>query len=204
MKILPNWFATAALILTMGTASAQDIDIDALLSRIDARTEKYSQLTEIVQGTDANRALAAFDAMVDTGDPTLIELAISAGMAATDERLRARALWEALSRKDAVTITVDSSGLDADRKAELNEWFGAVQTWPVYQKFADSQCVNLRSSRDCAQTASFSVGGLRVDMSANIGAGINGQFTLDASGGLSGQIMNPTSKSVYPARMEIR
>ncbi len=186
------------------SVSAQDIDIDALMADIEQRSGQYEQLIGILQGTDANRALAAFDAMVASGNATMTEVAINTGLLATDSRLRARALWEALSRKDSMTTTVDTSALENDEKAALNEWVGPVQTWTLYQKFPDTQCVNLDSSASCYPGRHLSVSGLRVDMTTNYASGISAQFALDESGVLVGTIMNRATMQTYPARIEFR
>lgn len=192
-----------AICLAMA-AAAQDIDMTALEADIDARSSQYDQLIGILQGTDANRSLAAFDAMVETGNPTMIEVAVNTGLMATDSRLRARALWEALSRKDVITITVDTSGLTQEEKTSLNEWNGAVQTFSAYQRFAETQCINLASGSRCFPRNSLNVSGVHVDIAYSSDGGLAGQFTLDESGKLSGRIMNDRTKDTYPAMIEFR
>ncbi|MCE8438520.1 hypothetical protein, partial [Rhodovulum sulfidophilum] len=138
MQYLPVAVLGAISIAT--TLSAQEIDIGALMADIETRSGQYEQLIGILQGTDANRALAAFDAMVATGDPTMIEVAVNTGLSATDSRLRARALWEALSRKDAITLIIETSEIGEDDKAALDDWYGEIQTWPLNQKYPETQC----------------------------------------------------------------
>lgn len=185
-------------------AQAQIADLEALLSRIDTRSGQYQQLIEILQGADANRALAAFDVMVESGDATLIEVAINSALSATDSRIRARALWEALARKDSVSVIVDTTDLDTEEKSNLNDWFGPLQTWTLREKFPDTQCINVDASSECYPGRNLSVSGIRVDMVFNYGDGLSGQFALDETGALAGQIMRFNTKSVFPARIEFR
>ena len=196
---------TAALLFgTAGVAAAQSLDIDALIAGIDKRSTPYEALIDILQGTDGNRSLASFDAMIETGDATMIEVAVNTGISATDSRLRARALWEALSRRDALTIEIEVDELADDRKAAVKEWYGAFQTWSLQQKFPDSQCINLSSKSDCYVGRNLTASGLIVDIVYNAAPGISGQFELNGSGELSGTVMDLSSKSTYPARITFR
>ncbi len=175
------------------------------MADIDKRSGQVDQLIDILQGTDANRSLAAFDAMMATGDPTMIEVAVNTGLSATDSRLRARALWEALSRKDAMTLIIDTSELDQDEKAALDDWYGEIQTWPLNQKYPETQCINLCGyPSGCYIGRSLSVSGLRVDIKYEPSPGIAGQFALDEAGKLVGRVTDPGDKSTYPATIEFR
>lgn len=196
--------AAALLLGAAGFAAAQSIDIDKLLVEIEERSGQYDALIDILQGTDANRSLAAFDAMIETGDATMIEVAVNTGISATDSRLRARALWEALSRRDALTIEIITDELPDDRRAALKEWYGMIQTWALYQKFPGSQCINIDSNKTCYAGRNLSVSGLTLDITYNYQNGISGKFELDESGNLSGTVMELKNKTTYPARIKFR
>ncbi|WP_323717931.1 hypothetical protein [Paracoccus aminovorans] len=197
-----------ALALAFGPAPgwAQGVDLVALMAQIDKSSGQYEQLIGILQGSDSNRALAAFDAMLRSGDKTLTEVALEAGLSATDSRLRARALWEALSHKSALSIVFDEGSLDETRKQALIEWSGQVVTLPLYAAFADRQCLNLSNSRECVPDKSVSVAGLGVDIRFDgyRSYGLNAQFSLDESGTLVGLVTNPSSNATFPARIVFR
>ncbi|MEO1308146.1 MAG: hypothetical protein AAFV38_09525 [Pseudomonadota bacterium] len=176
--------------------------MNALLSEIDARAGQYSQLIEILQGTDPVRALAAFDVMLETGHKSLRETAISAAMVATDERLRARALWETLVEKDSITVNIDTEGLDDDARTALDKWIGATSTWGITGRFPETQCLNLYRTANCEVAYHLSVSGLKVDMVYSGKA--SGGFILNADGNLQGEIVNVSTKTVYPATVELR
>ena len=183
-------------------AHGQEIDMDALLGAIDEKSGQYSQLTDILQGADINRALAAFDVMLDTGDKSLRETAISTAMTATDERLRARALWEALSEKDSVTLQIDTENLDENARAALDKWVGAVSTWSITSRPEETQCLNLYRDGECNENYHLSVAGLKVEMLYS--SRIQGGFSLTSDGQLTGEVSNPSSKVVYPATIQLR
>lgn len=191
-----------ALAVLTGVAQAQSLDVDAMISSIDERSGQYSKLVEILQGPDSNRALAAFDVMLASGDKTMRETAISTGMSATDERLRARALWEAFSLKDSFTISIDTKDLDVEAKGELAKWIGAVSTWAITARFPETQCLNLYRANDCAENYHVSIAGLNVDLAYR--GQIQGSFLLNSEGVLVGEVTNAASKAVYPASVRLR
>lgn len=192
----------AALCITVLPAAAQDLDVAALIADIDQRSGQYRQLTEILQGADLTRALAAFDVMLQTGDPTMRETAIAAAMTATDERLRARALWETLALKDSLTLRIDTDDLDDDAREALDGWVGAVSTWAITARNPETQCLNLNGAYDCNIAYHLSVSGLTVDMIYT--SRINGSFALTSEGILVGEVTNPKSKTVYPTTIQMR
>lgn len=200
------WLRVAAsclgLCLSVLPTRSQDLAIDALIADIDQRSGQYRQLTEILQGADAARALAAFDVMLETGDKTMRETAIAAAMSATDERLRARALWETLLQKDSVTLVVNTEGLDDDARAALDSWIGAVSTWGITDRISETQCLNLYGAGECREDYHLSVSGLKVDMSYR--GKIEGGMTLNPEGLLFGEVTNVTTKAVYPATIQLR
>ena len=91
-----------------------------------------------------------------------------------------------------------------EETTSLNKWRGAVQTFSAYQRFPETQCINLRSLSTCNQSNSVNVSGVHVDIIYSSTADLAGQFTLDESGKLSGRIMNDKTKDVYPATIEFR
>lgn len=190
------------LMFLPAATSAQTVDVDALISSIDARAVQYRSLTEILQGPDAARALAAFDVMLETKNETMREAAVSAAMTATDERIRARALWETLRQKDSVTIAISADGLNEEARAALDGWIGAQSTWPITARIPETRCLNLNGAGACADRYHLSVSGLKVDMIYY--NSVTGSFAMNPEGVLIGEVMNPSSKAVYPATIRLR
>lgn len=195
--LLVSILAAAAM-----SAHAQENDMDALLNAIDEKSGQFSQLTGILQGADTNRALAAFDVMLNTGDKSLRETAISTAMTATDVRLRARAFWEALSQKDSVTLQIDVNGLDDDARTALDQWVGPISTWSITARPENVQCLNLHGGGECSESYHLSVAGLRVEMLYS--DRVQGGFFLTSEGQLAGEVTNPKTKAVYKATIELR
>lgn len=182
--------------------AAEDLDIDALLAAIDEKSGQYDRLIEILQGPDATRALAAFDVMLTTNDMTLRETAISAAITATDERLRARALWEMLVRKDSVTLYIETTELANEEIAALDAWIGSISTWPITARHPETQCLNLYRTERCEVAYNMSVSGLQVDIIYK--GRLEGRLTLNGEGILVGHATNPNTKVVFPVSIQLR
>lgn len=190
-----------------GPASAQSVDIDALKSKIAERAGNYTELIDLLEGADGNVALAAFDVMMESENKTLAEMAMTSGLAAADTRLRARALWEAVVRRDNLIIQVDTNAI-ADNEAamdHLDSWTGALHTWPLLTKFPQTQCINLRSSQQCYSGYQITVAGLKLDITHGSGAGYKGSFTLADDGVLRGHVMSTSGLQFqFPASITFR
>jgi hypothetical protein len=206
------WILAASAVLLAGSgANAQSVDIDALKAKIAERAGNYGALVEILESADGNAALAAFDVMMESGNKTLAEMAISSGLAAADTRLRARALWESLSRRDSLVIEIDTDAVsdNEDALAQLNKWYGSTQNWTLFQKFPETQCINMVAKDSCNSGYQVSVSGLKVDLlnSYTGGAhmGMKGSFVLNPDGVLRGHVGTLEGlKFDYPASITFR
>lgn len=197
--------AAAVLLCSMVSAFAQDIDVEALKTKIEARSGQYGELTAILDNESIDTALAAFDVMVETGNKTLTELAISAGLSAADTRLRARALWEAMSRRKAFVVQVDTASLDEgeDEQTPVGKWFGEQRSFPVHEVFAETQCLNLNTFDTCNTGSNVTISGIKLDITS--GSDFAGSFELGVDGILHGTISNPRLKTAAaPATITFR
>jgi hypothetical protein len=204
MKTVLLMLTVAGLIV--GTpVMAQSVDVEALKKKLTERGDQYAQLKEILEEADPEGALAAFDVMVESGNKSLYEIAVSSALSATDTRLRARALWEAISRRDHLIIEVDTEAIKNQDEANktLNEWHGAQQAWPLHERFLDTQCINLHRSKRCYIGRQVTVSGIKLDFTYT--GEISDTFVLQPSGELVGTIVNPRLQSIiYPARIVFR
>ena len=193
------------LLCSMVSAFAQDIDVEALKTKIEARSGQYGELTAILDNESIDTALAAFDVMVETGNKTLTELAISAGLSGADTRLRARALWEAMSRRRAFVVQVDTASLDEAEGEQwpVGKWFGEQRSFPVHEVFAETQCLNLNTFDACNTASNVTVSGIKLDIT--YGSDFAGSFELGVDGILHGTISNPRLKTAAaPATITFR
>lgn len=197
--------AFATLVFSTLGAGAQDIDVEALKKKIEQRSGQYSELTAILESESVDTALAAFDVMVETGNKSLTEMALSSALSAVDTRLRARALWEVMSRRRSFVVEIDKEalaeqGADADA---VREWFGEQQSFSVTNVFADTQCLNLNQRSECNASRNATISGIKLDLVMD--NSISGSFTLGPDGALHGSISSPTRNSPsYPARITFR
>lgn len=184
-------------------AQAQQIDASELIGQIKQGTDQFVELRPYLTAEDLNTRLSAFSALVNHGDKTLFELAISTAMADTSEVMRARALWEVMARRANIAITFDTQKISEN--TELKKYFKESESpyhlvFPIYQIFAEKQCLNLYSNNsECRDIYHIDVSGLAVTLKYS---NQSGQFILDDDGVLRGDYS--FGGHTYPASIAVR
>ena len=206
------WKISTILALTIfatGNAYAQKVDIDALKKQIQTDSDEFSELRGLLKNPDINVRLAAFDAMVKHGDPSLYEIAISSGLVDTDEVLRARALWETLSRRRSITFLIDPDKKVEDEKTR--KILDTANTWTINIRgvYEAGKCLNFRSSSQsndtCQVGGNFSISGTTVQFIQNYSNwNSSAQLFLEGDGVLQGKITDSAKQIVYPVEIDLR
>ncbi len=194
-----------ALALAAGPASAQKVDIAAIKSAAAGSASEFAELQALLRDPDPNLRLAAFDAMVSHGDPSLYEIAISTSIADSDEVVRARALWEILSRNATLLVLVDPEGTadDATRKALAEAYQGRI-SFQVGNTIKERNCINLYYTRDdCVATFNLTVNGTRVAFVYG-SMSLDGSLTLDGDATLRGVLRQTNMKIEFPVEIPLR
>lgn len=90
---------------------AQQVDAQQLIEDARARARRIEEAKTALGDADPIVRLAAFDAMVSSGDPLFRDVAIDTGLGGSDHALRARALvYAVLARKQLLfELTADST-----------------------------------------------------------------------------------------------
>ncbi len=178
--------ALLGVCLLAGAAVAQ-VDVTKLKEKIAARQGEYSEIMNLLEAADGTDALAVFDVLVETDNPSLLEMALNHGFTAADVTLRARALWEAMFRRDNLTIEIETDGLSDDAAAALNDWNGKTQTWDLYNKIAETKCISLRNlGNQCAAGYQLTVSGIKLDIRYT--GQLSASFVLGEDGVLTGTL----------------
>lgn len=92
---------TTLCIEAMAQPSAADI-----VEQARERARQLDEIKQVLNDPDQNVRLAAFEAMVSTGDPLMRELALDAGLASTDQVLRGLAFKHAVLGLSQLNITL--------------------------------------------------------------------------------------------------
>lgn len=186
-------------------AEAQMIDTDAIRRQAEEKSGEFAELRALLRDEDVNLRLAAFDAMVAHGDPSLYEIAVSTAIADIDEVIRARALWEVLSRMRTLNIDVDPEDTLKGDAAETVEgfWQGRMN-FSVGNTVREANCINLYYDRpECIAQHSLSVNGTRVGFSY-ASQQLDGVMRLESDGILRGTFRHTRSKIEFPVAMTLR
>lgn len=195
-----------AIALCAGPAPAQKVDIAAIKSAAAGSASEFAELQALLRDPDPNLRLAAFDAMVSHGDPSLYEIAVSTSIADSDEIVRARALWEILSRNATLLILVDpeaSIETEETRKALAEAYQGRISV-EMGNAIKARNCINVGYVReDCLTNTNLTVNGTRVTVNLS-GSNLDGSLTLDGDATLRGVLRNTRLKIEFPVEIPLR
>lgn len=194
-----------ALLLGASPTTAQMIDIDAIKQEAASKSDEFAELRALLKDSDVNLRIAAFDAMVAHGDASLYEIAVTTAIADIDEVVRARALWEILSRTRSLQIEVDPEGtLDNETSATLQDAYQGYMNFSVGNSLKPLNCINLYYTKDeCVAGYNLSVSGTLVNF-VYANQNVDGSFRLDGDGVLRGQMRNTRQKIEFPVAISLR
>lgn len=194
------------LALVPGALAAQKIDIEAIKSTAKSDASEFSELRALMRDDDPNVRLAAFDALVAHGDPSLYEIAVSMGIADIDEIVRARALWEMLSRTRTLAILVDpgSEVTSQEDQKKLADKYQGRMSLQVATAIKQENCINLYYEREnCAAGHNLSINGTRVSFVYS-NQSLDGTLKLDSDGTLRGTFRDTRLKIDFPVEIPLR
>ncbi|MCO6411376.1 MAG: hypothetical protein J5I92_01405 [Thiogranum sp.] len=77
-----------------------------ILEQARARSQDIEELKKVLNGPDGNMRLTTFDAMVNSGDAVMKEVALDLGLASADSLLQALAFKSAIMALDRVHLTL--------------------------------------------------------------------------------------------------
>ncbi|MDE9451674.1 HEAT repeat domain-containing protein [Aliiroseovarius sp. Z3] len=204
---MKTYLAIGLFVTLLPTAlSAQKIDIEAIKSQAAADASEFAELRALLRNEDANIRLAAFDAMVTHGDPSLYEIATSMAIADVDEIVRARALWEILSRLRTMAILVDPEGevQSEEARKSLEKAYQGRMSFQVGNAIKDENCVNLYYNKEnCVPGYNLTVNGTRINFVFQ-NQNLDGTLKLDGDGALRGMFRNTRFQIEFPVEIPLR
>ncbi|WP_299962363.1 HEAT repeat domain-containing protein [uncultured Roseobacter sp.] len=192
--------------LTAGASHAQKLDIEAIKRDAASAADEFAELRALMRDQDANLRLAAFDAMVTNGDPSLYEIATSMAIADVDEVVRSRALWEILSRMRTMAILIDPEEkvTDSENQKALQNAYQGRMSFQVGNALKDLNCVNLYYVKDeCVGGYNLAVNGTRVTF-VYANQNLDGTLKLEGDGALRGVFRNTRLRLEFPVEVPLR
>ncbi len=188
------------------TLAAQKIDIDAIKSKAKTDASEFAELRALLRDEDANLRLAAFDAMVEHGAPSLYEIAISMAISDIDEVVRARALWEMLSRMRTLAILVDPEEeiTSTEARKSLEKTYQGRMSFQIGNALKNENCINLYYTKEnCVAGYNLTINGTRV-VFVYQNQYLDGTLTLDGDGALRGVLRNTSLQIEFPVEVPLR
>jgi hypothetical protein len=99
-------FLSTPPIMGVGMTVAAQQSAAEILEQARARSQDIEELKKILNGPDQNMRLTTFDAMVNSDDPVMREVALDIGLASADSLLQALAFKSAIMGLDRVHMTL--------------------------------------------------------------------------------------------------
>ncbi len=192
-----------SLLIAAADARAQRVDIEEIKQGAQEAASEFAELRTLLRSPDENLRLAAFDAMVDHGHPSLFELATATALGDASDVVRARALWEVLSQRATFTVLFDPEGSVANENiaSELDELFHGRENYDVAATFADRKCLSLYQTNRCQAAYSLSLSGVVASLTYG---DLVGQLVLDGDGVLRGTLRHDDVSGAFPAEIRLR
>jgi len=106
-KVLAVFF-----LLQMSVAVSQTLSVDELRSKIDERVSERDSYQALLNDPDPDRSLAALQIMLESGDATLSELALSQGLVSTSAKVRRATLESFLNSAPSLEFTIRAEKLE--------------------------------------------------------------------------------------------
>lgn len=108
--------AFLALALTTTVAFPQALSLEELAAKVDERSQTLGGYEDFLMDPDPKRAMAALQVMLESGDDTLVQMALSHGLTSPDFAIRQTALKAYFAGKPNLAISVTAAGLAEDEK----------------------------------------------------------------------------------------
>jgi len=196
-------FVICVLAVAGSDVRAQRVDIEAIKQQAQGSASEFAELRALLRSPDENLRLAAFDAMVAHGDPSLFELATATALGDASDVVRARALWEILSRRATFTVRFDPEGTvtDGEPADALDELFRGRENYTVAAGFPEWKCLSLNSSSRCQAAYSLSLSGVVGTLTYG---DLVGQLVLEGDGVLRGTLRHEDVSVPFPAEIRLR
>ncbi|RKT37918.1 HEAT repeat domain-containing protein [Thiocapsa rosea] len=201
-------FVTSILLTAMSAASK--MSVDEITASIEGRADEISRAQDLLANPDRNKRIAAMEALLQSGDATLVQVAKESGLTSSDPYMRAAAVKAVL---DAGGNFVAEFAIPIEDKdlTQIYEWLSRMKgSWSSdrrqgFYTFAigsyedELKCWPfLNNKRYCA----LLLNGERV-MTGEWSFNINGHavMTSDETGALVGDFL--VNGSGTPARIRI-
>jgi hypothetical protein len=187
--------AFACLMLAASDGSAQ-VSLDEIEEAVGGRLGDYERVEQLLGHPDRNRAMAAMELLLASGDPTYVRMAREFGLYSSDPNVRQLALRAVLDAGGAFRLVIDPpSENSTDTRRAASAFGGSVSdegrvSIPFQVKSGgfnqtESCWSDMRGS--CTLRATGSTVHLTSWRQSNVT--LTGEFSLDDSGTLVGHIL---------------
>jgi hypothetical protein len=201
-------FALLCLLFAPSFSSGQTISVEELKARIDQKVSGLNEYQQLLNDPDPDRARAAMQIMMESGDPELERMAREFGLFSTAPDVRRATLEAFFNGQPNVELWIDASDLDKKLHAsfanQVRNNRGSITDGP--KAFYNIKVGELNADQNCWVYASAPqycfVRLSENSVSVNIFSKWQ-NLALDDSGVLKGQMDIPRVRGGIPASIAV-
>jgi len=101
-------------------ASAQSVSLEEFAAQVDERAQTLGGYRAYLTDPDPNRAMAAMEIMLESGEPGLVQMALSEGLYSPNPEMRQTALKAYMAGKPSIGLYFDGSAVTEELMDEYN------------------------------------------------------------------------------------
>lgn len=101
-------------------ASAQSVSLEEFAAQVDERAQTLGGYRAYLTDPDPNRAMAALEIMLESGEPGLVQMALSEGLYSPNPEMRQIALKAYMAGKPSIGLYFDGSSVTEELIEEYN------------------------------------------------------------------------------------
>jgi len=198
------WLAT--LCLAASPVHAQSLTAEQLEALVDERVAAQNPFEELLNDPDPARSLAAMEIMLESGESSLVRMALEFGLLSTDPTVKRTALESYLRSKPVLSFRFDGSEIESSWFDSQMKGANATMTterigyWtmPVGEYDAENLCYKHTTHDTCFITVSPD--GL---LWRTTNGRVSGRFTIGEGGFLEGSTMLQNVNQPVPTTAQL-
>jgi hypothetical protein len=110
----------ALSLLLPSVAGAQSVSLEEFAAQVDERSQTLDGYRSYLTDPDPNRAMAALQIMLESGEPGLVQMALSEGLYSPNPEMRQTALKAYMAGKPSIGLYFDGASVTEELMEEYN------------------------------------------------------------------------------------
>jgi hypothetical protein len=182
------------LVLSMSAHAA--LDKSELLNKIRGSSGNYKEFIALLNSPDKSLRFAAFDQIVNSGDPVMVELAISEAINYPDQAMQALGFQYQIRQSKSIVFLMDTPKDASEKTKEIIISLGGAYPIDFKSFFPDG-------GFSCSSYCKGSINGQTISLNHTSGANCKVNASLKSDGYVKGYLACEKAQPI-PISMQLR